>query len=181
MRENSIFEKYINENKSDIIVYFVVLLVITIVLFIIGKLTGFYYILLLDIFMVNAFLSKINVKRNLKQIEKYIYDNNLDKKIGKIEYWNDYNYFLTSNYIILLENKLIEIIPYNKIKSMRYGNKVTLDKINSHIDRILYINLDNNKKYKFLVHSTLLVNERTKDIGSFLKSKNDKIKVIENN
>ena len=181
MRENSIFEKYIDENKSDIIVYFVVLVVVTIVLFIIVKLTGFYYILFLDIFVINAFLSKITVKRNLKQIEMYIYDNKLDKKIGEIEYWNDYNYFLTNNYIILLENKLIDIIPYSKIKSIYYENKITLSKINSHIDRFLYITLDNNKKYKFLVHSTLLVNEKTTDIGAFLKSKNDKIKIIENN
>ena len=180
MRENSIFEKYINENKNDIIVYFIVLLVITIVLFIIGKVINFYYILLLDIFLVNALLSKINVKGNLKQIENYIYDNKLDKKIGEIEYWNDCNYFLTCNCIILLENKLINIIPYNKIKTISYENKITLSKI-SHIDRILYITLDNNKKYNFLVHSTLLVNEKTKDIGLYLKSKNDKIKIIENN
>ena len=37
MTDNSIFKKYINENKNDIIVYFIVLLVVTIVLFIIGK------------------------------------------------------------------------------------------------------------------------------------------------
>ena len=180
MRKNSIFEKYINENKNDIIVYFAVLIIVSIVLFIIGKITNFYYILLLDIFIVNAFLSKINVKRNLKQIENYIYDNNLDKKIGEIEYWNDYNYFLTSNCIILLENKLIDIIPYNKITSIYYENKYTLNKI-SYVDRILYIILDNNKKYSFLVHSTLLVNEKTKDIGSYLKSKNAKIKIKKNN
>ena len=37
MTDNSIFKKYINENKNDIIIYYIVLLVVTIVLFIIGK------------------------------------------------------------------------------------------------------------------------------------------------
>ena len=179
MRNNSIFDKYINENKNDIIVYFMVLIVVSIVLFIIGKITNFYYILLLDFFSINAFLSKIIVRRNLIQIEKYIYDNNLNKKIGEIEYWNDNNYFLTTNCIILLENKVIDIIPYEKIKSIYYKSKMNLDWI-SHIDRMLYIILDNDKEYSFLVHSTLLVNENTKDIGSYLKSKNKKIKIIEN-
>ena len=50
MKENSIFEKYIKENRNDIIVYFIVFLVVTVILFIIGKITNFYYIMLLDIF-----------------------------------------------------------------------------------------------------------------------------------
>ena len=56
MKENSIFEKYIKENRNDIIVYFIVFLVVTLILFIIGKITSFYYIMLLDIFLINSFL-----------------------------------------------------------------------------------------------------------------------------
>ena len=44
MKENSIFEKYIKENRNDIIVYFIVFLVVTVILFIIGKITNFYFL-----------------------------------------------------------------------------------------------------------------------------------------
>ena len=102
MKNSSIFEKYIKKNKNDIIVYFIVFVVVTIILFIIGKITNFYYIMLLDIFLINSCLSKIGTKYNLKRIEKYVYSNNLHNKIGKIEYWNNHNYFLTQKYIILV-------------------------------------------------------------------------------
>ena len=65
-------------------VYFIVFLVVTVILFIIGKITNFYYIMLLDIFLINSFLSRIGTKYNLKRIEKHVYFNNLESKIGKI-------------------------------------------------------------------------------------------------
>ncbi len=178
MNKASIFESYIKENKNDITVYLIVLIIVSIVLFIIGKITNFYYILFLDIFLISALLSRVNARKNIKQIEKFIYDNKYDEKIGKIEYWNEFNYFLTENYIILLENKMIEVIPYNKIKSICYENKINLGYI-GHIDRNLYVILENGNKYKFLVHSTLLVNEKTKDIGIYLQTKNKNIEIIE--
>ena len=179
MKENSIFEKYIKENRNDIIVYFIVFLVVTLILFIIGKITNFYYIMLLDIFLMNSFLSRIGTKYNLKRIEKYVYSNNLHNKIGKIEYWNEHNYFLTEKYIILVEKKKVIIIDYNDIEYLYYKNDIHLNQFNSYIDRELYIVLKNKKEYKFLIDSTLLTNEKTKDIGLYLKSKNDKIKVTE--
>lgn len=45
MNKDSIFESYIKENKNDIIVYVIVLIIVSIVLYIIGKITNFYYIL----------------------------------------------------------------------------------------------------------------------------------------
>ena len=54
-----------------------------------------------------------------------------------------------------------------------------MSQFNSYIDKELYIILKNKKEYKFLVDSTLLTNEKIKDIGLYLKSKNDKIKVRE--
>lgn len=180
MNKDSIFESYIKENKNDIIVYVIVLIIVSIVLFIIGKITNFYYILFLDIFLFSGVLSRVNARKNIKQIEKFIYDNKFDKKIGKIEYWNDGSYFLTENCIILYENNQVNIILYSEIKNMYYENKITLNRI-SHVDRYLYIVLINDKKYKFLVHSTLLVNEKTEDIGMYLQTKNDNIKLIKNN
>ena len=110
MKNSSIFEKHIKENKNDIIIYFIVYIVVTIILFIIGKITNFYYIMLLDIFLINSYLSKIGTKYNLKRIEKYVYSNNLHNKIGKIKYWNEHNYFLTEKYIILVEKKKLLLL-----------------------------------------------------------------------
>lgn len=181
MKENSIFEKYIKENRNDIIVYFIVFLVVTVILFIIGKITNFYYIMLLDIFLINTLLSKISTKFNLKRIEKYVYNNNFSNKIGKIEYWNEYDYFLTEKYIILVEKKNVVIVDYNDIEFLYYKNDIHLNQINSYIDRELYIILKNKKEYKFLTGSTLLTNEKTRDIGSYLKSKNNRIKTVDKN
>ena len=54
-----------------------------------------------------------------------------------------------------------------------------MNQFNSYIDRELYIVLKNKKEYKFLIDSTLLTNEKTKEIGLYLTSKNAKIKVTE--
>ena len=44
MKENNIFEKYIKENRNDIIVYYIVFLVVTIILFILYKFLLYYAI-----------------------------------------------------------------------------------------------------------------------------------------
>ena len=41
--------------------------------------------------------------------------------------------------------------------------------------------LSKQKEYKFLTGSTLLTNEKTRDIGSYLKSKNNRIKTVDKN
>ena len=180
MKKNSIFEEYINNNKNDIIIYLIVLIIVSIVLFIIAKKTKFFYIMFLDIFIINSFIFKVNTGFILKHIENYVYCNNIHNKIGKIEYWNEYNYFLTEKYIILAEKKEINIISYNDIKYMYYKNDIYLNQINSYIDRELYIVLNNRKKYKFLVNSTLLTNEKSKDISAYLMDKNNTIKMLDN-
>lgn len=87
---------------------------------------------------------------------------------------------MTEKYIILAEKKEINIISYNDIKYMYYKNDIHLNHINSYIDRELYIVLNNRKKYKFLVNSTLLTNEKTKDISAYLMDKNNTIKMLDN-
>lgn len=179
MKKNSIFEKYINNNKNDIIIYLIVLIISSIILLIIAKKTKFFYIMFLDIFIINSFIFKVNTGFILKRIENYVYCNNIHNKIGKIEYWNESNYFLTEKYIILAEKKEINIISYNDIKYMYYKNDIHLNQI-SYIDRELYIVLNNRKKYKFLVNSTLLTNEKSKDISAYLMDKNNTIKMLDN-
>lgn len=58
-------------------------------------------------------------------------------------------------------------------------NDIHLNQI-SYIDRELYIVLNNRKKYKFLVNSTLLTNEKSKDISAYLMDKNNTIKMLDN-
>ena len=86
---------------------------------------------------------------------------------------------MTEKYIILAEKKEINIISYNDIKYMYYKNDIHLNQI-SYIDRELYIVLNNRKKYKFLVNSTLLTNEKLKDISAYLMDKNNTIKMLDN-
>lgn len=63
---------------------------------------------------------------------------------------------------------------------MYYKNDIHLNQFNSYIDRELYIVLNNRKKYKFLVNSTLLTTEKSKDISAYLIDKNNTIKMLDN-
>ena len=54
----------------------------------------------------------------LKQIKKYLTDNNLLDKIGNIDYWNERYYFLTDNYMIIKQGKEIYSFKYSEIEKI---------------------------------------------------------------
>ena len=43
-------------------------------------------------------------------------DNNILDKIGSIDYWNERYYFLTDNYIIIKQNKVVYSFRYSEIE-----------------------------------------------------------------
>lgn len=94
MKADNNIDTYIKANSIDILIYVFLLIVITMVLPFVCYTTHWYYILLIDIFILNSLISRVKVKYNLNKIDKYLKDNDLVNKIGKIEYWNEKNYFL---------------------------------------------------------------------------------------
>ena len=116
----------------------------------------------------------MKVKYNLNKIDKYLKDNDLVNKIGKIEYWNEKNYFLTENYVIIFVDKKVRIFSYSDIASISKKNDVKL-KSYSRLDEYLAIMLLNDEQYSILLYITVLTNGKYKDISDFLLNKNNNI------
>lgn len=170
--------KMVETAKYDMIfsllIFVVVTLVISIMVF--NGLTPIYlfFILIPLFFLYGKIISYINIKA----IKRYIEKNNLYSKMGKIEYWNEEYYLLTDNYIIIRQGK-INHFKYSEIMEIESKKTYRLHTPGS-IEKNLYIKLVSNKKYKVLLNTTSLVNEEYKDITDFLLSKNSKIKMINN-
>ena len=122
----------------------------------------------------------MKVKYNLNKIDKYLKDNDLVNKIGKIEYWNEKNYFLTENYVIIFVDKKVRIFSYSDIASISKKNDVKL-KSYSRLDEYLAIMLLNDEQYRILLYITVLTNGKYKDISDFLLNKNNEIYCLEAN
>lgn len=174
MKSNNSLNTYINASNIDILIYSFLLIIITVILLIVCYKTHCYYILLIDIFILNSLISRIEVKFNLNKIEKYLIDKNLFNEIGKIEYWNEKNYFLTENYVIIIVDKKVKTFSYSDIASISKEKDVKLRRY-SRLDEYLVITLLNNEQYRILSYTTVLTNEKYKDISDFLLNKNSNI------
>lgn len=174
MKDNNSLNTYIHTNNFDILIFIFLLIISTVILLFIGYKTHCYFILLIDIFILNSLISRIEVKFNLNKIEKYLNDKNLINKIGKIEYWNEKNYLLTENYVIIIADKKVKKFRYSDIVSISKKRDVKLRSY-SRIDEYLVITLLNGEQYRILSYTSVLTNEKYKDISDFLLNKNNSI------
>ena len=95
-------DKYVAIGKTDAIFYLIMTVIIFFVLLFIAYKVDWYYILFADILLVLRTLEKVEIYFNLKKLNKYIIENDLGDKIGNIDFWNERNYFLTDNYMIII-------------------------------------------------------------------------------
>ena len=179
---NKTLYDYIKEAKSDMILYFAILGILIIVQIILYILYGI-PVAICFLFLVLAHLlfttDKIISYRNVLKIKKYLFDNCLENKIGKIIFWNELNYFLTDNYIIIVKKFKVDCISYQDIKTISKKIDIKISK-HSGVNEYLTIELKDNRKYDILIWTTYLVGEEYKDISEFLIEKNPEIEVIEN-
>lgn len=174
MKTNNSLDTYIKESNADIFVYSFLFGIITVILLLICYKTHCYYYLLIDIFSLNSVVLRVGTRFNLNKIEKFLVANNLLNKIGKIEYWNEKNYFLTENYVIILVGKKVRDFSYSDIVSISKEKEVKSSRY-SRLDEYLVITLLNGEQYKILSYTTVLTNEKYKDISDFLLEKNGNI------
>ena len=179
---NKTLNDYIKEAKFDMVSYFIILgilIVVEIILYILyGKPVAICFLfLVLAHFLFTT--DKITSYNNVLRINKYLISNQLENKIGNIIFWNEKNYFLTDNYILLVKTFKVHCIDYKDIKTI---SKRIERKLNKHsgTNEFLTIELKDNKKYNILIWTTFLIGEEYKDISEFLIEKNSKIEVIEN-
>lgn len=178
MKKELKLDDYISIAKSDINTYIIVAMIILGVLLFIGYKVDFYYILFFDLIMIFRILERISTYNNLKMIKKYLIDKDLVNKIEKIDFWNERNYFLTSNYLIIVQHKSVYAIKYSDISKIYVE---TILNINRHGSYEEYLHIfSSNNKFKILTFSTKLVGEELINIKDYLLNKNDKI-IVEGN
>ena len=127
--------------------------------------------------MLGRIVERIDTLLTLKKIKSYLVENNLLDKIGNIDYWNDRYYFLTDNYMIIKQNKIIDAFKYSEIERIYKESYVELSK-HSYSQEHLHIVVNNND-FKILISTTVLVGEDFRDISDYLIEKNPKIIVDE--
>ena len=167
-------DEYIDIGKSDIIVYIcVTFILLTIFLYVVIKYNVYYYLFFVGLIIIGRSYERIDTFVTLKQIKKYLTDNNLLDKIGNIDYWNERYYFLTDNYMIIKQGKEIYSFKYYEIEKIYKENNLVINK-HSRSQEYLHIIVGNNN-FIILVYSTVLVGEDFKDISDYLIKKNPNI------
>lgn len=175
-------DEYIEISKGDITLY-VILSIICVTItgyFLINENIGnwlFVFLIVFTMILPIRSIEKIVVHFNLKKIKKHLEENNLLDKIGKIEFYNEQDYFLTEKYMIIYRDKVVDSFEYSEIKSIQKEYKHKIGK-NSETKNYLHITLRDNRKYRILTFSTVLVNEDYRDISDNLLKKNPKIEVL---
>lgn len=173
-KKNQTLDEYIDIGKSDIIVYVSVTLILLIIFLYVGiKYNVYYYLFFVGLIIIGRTYERIKTLVTLKQIKKYLTDNNLLDKIGNIDYWNEKYYFLTDNYMIIKQGKEIYSFNYSEIERIYKESNLVLNK-HSCSQEYLHIVVGNNN-FIILIYSTVLVGEDFKDISDYLIKKNPNI------
>lgn len=176
-KKKKTIEEYIEIAKGDITVHLILTIFFFFLLLYIGYLVDWYYIIIFDAIMPVITIERVTVYFDLKKIKKYLINNNLISKIGKIDFWNEENYFLTDNYMIILREKNIYAIKYSEIKQIYIENYLKLGK-NSTWEEYLHV-LTKDNEFRILMWTTILVCEEFYDLKKYLLEKNPKIKVLD--
>ena len=116
--------------------------------------------------MLARIAERIETFLTLKKIKSYLIENKILDKIGNIDYWNERYYFLTDNYMIIKQNKVISAFEYSEIERIYKESSLELSK-NSSYQEHLHIVVGNNE-FKVLTSSTILVGEEFSDISNYL-------------
>lgn len=175
-KKKKTIDEYIEIAKGDITVYIILTVVFTFFLLCMGCLTDWYYIVLFSIIMPVIAIERITVYFDLKKIKKYLIENDIISKMGHIDFWNEKNYFLTDNYLIILREKIIYAIKYSEIKQIYIEDYLVIGK-NSKQEEYLHV-LTKENEFRILMWTTILVAEEFYDLKKYLLEKNPKIKLL---
>lgn len=177
-RKKLTIDEYIDIGKSDILVYIIVtIILLSISLYLNIKYNFYFDMIFIGLFMTLRITGRIDTLFTLKNIKSYLVEHNLLDKIGNINYWNEKYYFLTDNYMIIKQNKIIYSFEYSEIEKIYKESYFKMGK-SSYSQEYLHI-VTNNNDFKVLISSTALVGEEFKDISNYLIEKNQNLKVDE--
>ena len=177
--KNKTIDEYILEAKNDIYVYIIIWIIFFLILLYLAYRFDNFYLLFIDLVFLFFVYNRIIIYDNLIKIKEYLVKNKLINKIGKIDYWNEKSCFLTEKYVILIENNVVTCFEYNKIKKIRKEVIYTLKSRNNNIFEYLYLGLDNDCEYEFLISTTSIASENFYDFTSYILEKNSNVIVEE--
>ncbi len=178
MKKKLTINEYIDIAKWNIVIYVIVSVIVLLIFLYIGIKYNFYYhLIFIGIMIIVKIGERIDTYFALKKIKSYLVDNNILDKIGNIDYWNEKYYFLTDNYMIIKQDKVIYAFKYSEIERIYKESYTRLGK-HSYSQEYLHI-VTNDNDFKVLVYTTILVGEDYKDISYYLMEKNPNIKVDE--
>jgi len=166
-------DEYIKIAKGDVDIHLLVAIILFLILIYICYKFDSYYFLLIEMFQLIRLISRIEGYFNIKKINKYLIDNNLIEKIGRIDFWNERNYILSEEYMIIKKQKNIFAFKYSDIKEIYKKTHLELGKY-SKLEEYLTI-ITNDNEFEILIYTTILVEEEYKDISKYLLKKNPKI------
>ena len=171
-------DEYIDISKGDISVYVIVTIILLVISLYIGIKYNFYYhMIFVGLLMVGRIAERIDTFLTLKKIKSYLIENDILDKIGSIDYWNERYYFLTDNYMIIRQNKVISSFKYSEIERIYKESYTELSK-HSYSQEHLHI-IANSNDFKILISTTALVEEDYRDISNYLIEKNPNIIIDE--
>jgi hypothetical protein len=169
-------DSYIEEAKTDILIYFFVYFALIIGVIALAYIEQEPFICCLTILFLLMFLQRIFTYNKINSIKKKIDEQGSLDKVQNIVFWNNNHYFLTEEYFVILNKKDIDIFSYQDIKTIQKEIRYNFGSDICPPD-YLYLTLNNGKKYKIIIrfnqqHFSL---QEAVDISEFLLSKNKDI------
>lgn len=169
-------EEYIAIAKADIWVYVAVAIIILCVLLAICYFheIPWYLAVLCDLLFFLGVLGRIEVYFSLKKIYQYLKKEKLLSKLGTIDFWNEKDYFLTENFMIVLLDGKVYVFSYQDIQSLTIQNQYYGRGIQNE-----YCCISTTKgDFSLLTYSTGIVGNQFFHLDSYLLKKNSNIQVL---
>lgn len=169
-------EEYIAIAKADIWVYVAVAIIILCVLLAICYFheIPWYLAVLCDLLFFVGVLGRIEVYFSLKKIYQYLKNEKLLSKLGTIDFWNEKDYFLTENFMIVLLDGKVYVFSYQDIQSLTIQNQYYGRGIQNEYCCISTTEGD----FSLLTYSTGIVGNQFFHLDSYLLKKNSNIQVL---
>ena len=187
MKNKTIDDCFI-KSKYDLILYIVIsilLLIVNIIICIKFDLNTsntlivlHYMLLILFSFTIIKALSKLFVYFNIKRIISYIKNEELN--VGNIIFWNESDYLLTDNYLVIINKNTINCVDYADIEKIYKEVEWKINRKRISMKELLHIISKDDEEYVIPTNNLNLSNKEIRDNGDFILSKNHKIKDITN-
>lgn len=186
--KNKTIDDYLIKTKYNLILYIILsilLLIVNVIVYIKFDLNTsntlivlHYMLLILFSFTIIKAISKLFVYFNIKRIISYIKNEELN--VGNIIFWNESDYLLTDNYLVIINKNTINCVDYADIEKIYKEVEWKINRKRISMKELLHIISNDDEEYVIPTNNLNLSNKEIRDNEDFILSKNHKIKDITN-